>query len=563
MVNKKLAGSILIPQKGGLGARHLSSTIQQARGESTKLFFLNKVPAHSLYNEKELNAIGEAIKDDDWVGISVAAIGLERSRQILRMMRGTSELAEKPVLVGGVQAFVTPGVFYEMGADAVCHHEAEIWLPKALEMLEQGRKIPRGFETDTPKHGLIQPADYDFTKGTHFLLKDGLIHRIESAEEEFRIIPNFMATIMNYQLWVMTDRRCRFECTYCLNRFLKTFDKTHGGAPGRIPTEEVIRQIREIVIKNTIIDSVVFIDDDFFLRFLDGKAVKKDELGLFCDEWKNNINKPFFVYFSPMTFNEGILERLMDAGLRQLNFGYQSGGKAALACYKRPATSRETLISVTRFTAKAVSEGRIEVPAVDFIINSPFESADDMRQTIEAILLLVPPFDAQLHNMRLIPGYSLTETFNIMGRSLNTLPGYKTVLDREYQDHTAHSAWLWPNIEDDRAYYTILQMLMTGLCTEETLGVLKREDVPTWLNLPPGERRGRIDELKTLFESNPRIRFYDRLSMQSNESKCQQASQDSEIIDPSKLTNRPVPAPTNPPSKQWVERIRFEVVPKK
>ncbi|MEW5997104.1 MAG: radical SAM protein [Candidatus Micrarchaeota archaeon] len=511
---KQMNGSILIPQKGGLGARHLSSALEKETGRPPKLYFLNKVPAHSLYDEAELAAIKTAVEKDDWIGISVAAIGVERARQLIRLLKSTPELAAKPVLVGGVQAFASPQLFYEMGADAVCHQEGEIWLPEAIRMLEAGQRIPPEFETATPRHDSIQPPDYDFTKGMHYVLRGGAIHQIDRPEEEFAAIDNFSIIGPRYPLWLFTDRRCRFSCAYCINHRLNAFDKTHGGPPGRLSTPKLLEWVKEMVTKYPLIDYVVFFDDDFLPRFLDGKRAGKDELGLFCAFWKSEIRRPFFAYFSPMTFvfNGELVGALIDAGLKQVNFGYQSGGREALRHYRRLGTSFEAIRHMAEFTAKAAREGRIDTPAIDFIINSPFETAEDMRQTIETILRLTPPFDTQMHNLHLFVGYRLTKTFEELGTGLNALPGYRQILDSEFQDHTRHAEWLWPNIEDDRAYLTLLQMLMTGLCTEQMLGVLRREDMPMWLGLAPEERRARIGELQALFKANPRIKYYDELA---------------------------------------------------
>jgi len=510
-------GSILVPQKGGLGVRHLSSALEKETGRALKLYFLNKLPSYSLYDEHEIKAIKKEVESDDWVGISVTAIGLERTRQLVRALKEDPRLSSKPLLVGGVQAFSSPQMFYEMGADAVCRQEAEIWLPQALRMLAKGGVIPRDFETETPKHDEIPPPDYDFTKGMHYVLGKGRIERIESAEGEFTAIENFSITGPKYPLWLFTDRRCRFNCTYCVNHKLKAFDKTHGGPPGRISTPNLLAQVKETIARYPLIDHVVFFDDDFLPRFLDGKKTKEGQLELFCGTWKRDIARPFFIYFSPMTFNEGILNALIGAGLRKLNFGYQSRSERALKHYGRPGTPLGKLKEMAEFTSKAFAEGRLDVPDVDFIINSPFETAADMRSTIEAIVELAPPFDTQMHNMRFFPGYRLTEMFSSMGTELQPLPGYKTILDREYQDHTPHSEWLWPNMEDDRAYFTVLQMLMTGLCTEDTLGVLRREEIRGWLDAGQAERRRRMPEMRALFGRNQRIRYYDELTRRNEE----------------------------------------------
>jgi radical SAM superfamily enzyme YgiQ (UPF0313 family) len=498
-----MRGSILMPQKGGLGARHLSSALEASGYRRPKLYFLNKTPAHSTYDESELAAIKKAVREDHWVGISVAAIGLKRTRQLIRLLS-----TKKTVIVGGVQAFATPKLFYELGADAVCHQEGELWLPQAIRMLETGQRIPIGFETDTPKHELIPPPDYDFKKGTHYVLKDGFIRRILRPEDEFEEIANFSIQGPRHPLWLFTDRRCRFSCSYCVNHKLKIFDKIHGGSPGHLSTPKLLRQVKEMVARYPLIDYVVFFDDDFLLRFLDGKRIKQDELELFCASWKE-IARPFFIYFSPMTFNEGAVDALIDAGLRQVNFGYQSGSRKTLGYYRRPITPTATLKRITEFTARAGI-----TPDIDFIINSPFETVESLRKTIEVILSLVPPFDAQMHNLHLFPGYRLTETFDRLEGRLGVLPGYRIILDREFQDHSAHSGWIWPNIEDDRAYLTLLQMLMTGLCTEERLGVLERKDMDMWLGFAPAERRGLIEELKALFMENPRIRYYHEIAHQ-------------------------------------------------
>ena len=520
---KKLQGTLIVTQKVGMmGIRHLSSAVEKETGVAPKLCFLAKDPAYSQYSEGELGGIKKIVENDGWIGISASALALGRVRQIIGMLK--AELPGIPIFVGGVQAVMTPEMFLDMGADAVCRQEGEIWLPEALRMLASGQTIPRNFETAAPIHNLVPPPDYDYSQGTHYVLKSGFVRLITTSEAEFSAAGNFSFSDLEadgtkgrmgarFPLWQFTQRRCKSRCTYCCNYKFAQFDKVHGGPPERLTTENVILQVSETIAKNSIIDFVIFFDDDFFERFRAGNSVDKGELEAFCKGWKSQVRRPFFTYFRPTTFDVEIFESLVDAGLRQVTFGFQTASPETLRIYGRRQPGSSDILGITSILSKAVKEGKIDTPDIDLLINSPFESATDIRRTIEALLSFTPPFDTQMHNMHLFPGYGITEMFEA-GRA-TPLPGFRIVLDREYQDHCGHSDWIWANLEDDKAYFTLLQMLMTGVCDERMLGVLERKDMQAWLALAPAERKTRESELRALFDSNPRIKYYEGMDGES------------------------------------------------
>ena len=270
--------------------------------------------------------------------------------------------------------------------------------------IKKGRKI---YKNDV--RSLIQNLDelpfedYDFE--TQWILENGKLVKMSEKhlrQGEFnqiaykkRILTEFGASSI---FLIHTVRGCPYSCTFCCNHDLKKIYLDKGKFIRKKSIRYVIKQLEEIKQKFPSIDFIWFTDDTFFIRSI-------EELTLFTKEYKKKIGLPFMCYVSPLTFNEAKFKLLVDAGLRRINIGIQTGSEEInRKIYNRFITNKcfiDVLKIINKYKHKMI------LPECFIIIANPYESERDVLATINLLQELPKPYFLMVFNLVFFPGTRL------------------------------------------------------------------------------------------------------------------------------------------------------------
>lgn len=160
--------------------------------------------------------------------------------------------------------------------------------------------------------------------------------------------------------------------------------------------ENVINELKE-VIKNPYVLYINIEDDCFFTH--NREWIKK-----FCLEYKKYINLPFMVRVIPTMLDREKLFMLKKAGLSWVIMGIQSGSdRVNFEVYDR----KIHFTSVVK-AAELISESKAAA-FYEMIVDNPYETEEDIIQTINSIAKLQKPYIISLAHLTFFPGTPIAE----------------------------------------------------------------------------------------------------------------------------------------------------------
>jgi len=144
---------------------------------------------------------------------------------------------------------------------------------------------------------------------------------------------------------------------------------------------------------------VNFADDDFLTR-------SKKQLDDFAQKYKKAISLPFIICASANTINKDKIEILLDAGLKCVQLGVQSGSQYILdEVFNRKIKITKTKKAIQRIKPYYKSHNLDLL--VDFIVDNPYESKADMLKTYQFLLDLPENTIVNLFFLAFFPGTPL------------------------------------------------------------------------------------------------------------------------------------------------------------
>jgi len=154
-----------------------------------------------------------------------------------------------------------------------------------------------------------------------------------------------------------------------------------GHNPVRLHSvDRVIEELEHTLEYLDFIGLLGFGDDDFFVR-------PSKQLDDFSSKYKKRVGLPFGIAVSANTYSKEKLELLLDAGLKFIQMGVQSGSQQILdEVYNRKikiAKTREVVCQIEPY-----KKTRDLDFLLDFIIDNPYETPDDIIQTYQYLLNL-------------------------------------------------------------------------------------------------------------------------------------------------------------------------------
>jgi len=396
------------------GVRSLSSMVR-SRGFATRLVFLPHLkPIKYLeydffnpYSDEILDQLAELCRPAPFVGISLMSNNIAQAIQITRHLRVKTDCR---VIWGGVHPTVRAEECLEH-ADYVCIGEGEEALARFMEAHRDGGDVAEtpnfAFRRDgevvrNPILPLITDLDelplQDFTLEDHHVLSQDGGRIIEVTFDIFREMALRGLTLGKGEavLQIMSTRGCPHACAYCFNSWQRALYKGQKQLRRR-SVDNVLHEIEYFRERFPFIGFVALTDDSFL-------SARKDWLEDFTTQYKARVDLPFFCLVSPVTLNEEKFEMLLDAGMKIVEMGIQTGNANALQRYNRRIRNEQILEAAALFNKHA---HRFRPPIYDLIVDDPMGEYGEALDTIDLLRRLPRPFVLHIYSMTLFPGTAL------------------------------------------------------------------------------------------------------------------------------------------------------------
>lgn len=277
------------------------------------------------------------------------------------------------VLVGGVQATITPEAFFNRYVDYVFKSTTRENYKALMEQIQN--------DSNEEIMGV-------YSKKLQFQ------SRLESCQNEY-IEPDRDSVdkyrkyykYAGYQPYstIQTSYGCRNRCTFCVRR------KLEGGTVRERPISEVVDEIATLKDKN-----IMFCDSDFL--------VSEKRLIEFCDLLeKRNIKKTYICYGSVNSIleKEYLFERLSKNGVKAVIVGLESFSDSFLKSYNKSATLDDNFKAVQILKKNGIATWGTFILHPDFSAED-FKNFRKYNRALKPEMLsftpLVPHFLTPLYN---------------------------------------------------------------------------------------------------------------------------------------------------------------------
>jgi anaerobic magnesium-protoporphyrin IX monomethyl ester cyclase len=198
---------------------------------------------------------------------------------------------------------------------------------------------------------------------------------------------------------ILTSRGCPYACTYCCNSVYERIYPHQKRLRWR-GVEKIIQELKMVSTDVAPLDTVYFVDDNFTARSV-------NDLARFCEAYKEEVGVPFFCQVSPLTVSEEKLELLLKAGCAKIVMGLETANARVASLYNRSQSHAATVNAI-----KVIEKFRSRMvfpPTYQFIIDNPYETLDEMLETLHLAVSLARPWDNPIYSLMLFPGTPMYE----------------------------------------------------------------------------------------------------------------------------------------------------------
>lgn len=327
----------------------------------------------------------------DVVGLSLYTVNYDLARDLTEWLR--AELPETTILWGGVDPTLRPDECARV-ADIVCVGEGERPL---AELVRRWDEYKRGDAPQIPglwfrRNGDVveggrPPYERELDSipfpiyGENEVLIDG-----DKLDDRILCSPEYLSA--GYNIVVMTERGCPYACTFCVYSVLHDL---YPGQPRfrRRSVENVLAEVEDRV-ERLGLRHIIFHDEIL--------AAQKEWVSEFATKFKERFTPrgvTFTGYVHPLTTGEESLKLLVEAGLTRTGIGLQSGSSyTAKEVYRRPL-KKDKVIQLSKWLAKY----KVDHVQIDLLVDNPHEREEHLRETLDLLLDLEPPFHIMLFGL--------------------------------------------------------------------------------------------------------------------------------------------------------------------
>ena len=371
----------------------------------------------SLPNEREEELFLETIKN---INPKIVAISL-LSPYILIAKRLT-ELIKKHtsaiVLWGGVGPTITPEEHIKL-TDMICIGEGENTFEEVVVAVRDGKdykNIKNLWVKDgqqiikNPQGPLIQDLDKlpfaEYGNKNMYFIENNKLSK-EDPELDHSI------------LYLQSTRGCPYSCSFCIETMYHDIYKGLGKFVRRRSVDSIVEEVNMHLSRpNNRKTRVYFIDEVF------GSA--PGFIDEFAPRYKKEVGLPFDVLYHPKSLKVRTIEKLVEAGVKEINFGIQTGSdKIRNDVFTRPGTNAE-IIELTN----EISKHNVKI-RYDLILDNDFETKETLKECINLILQLPKPVIFNTFSLQHFPDYPMTKMAIKAGHvTENELEDWPTMMRR-------------------------------------------------------------------------------------------------------------------------------------
>jgi radical SAM superfamily enzyme YgiQ (UPF0313 family) len=391
--------------------RFLSAFIKK-EGHQSEIIMLPRVYSEGLndhvsflypYSKDVLKQLVEKCVQSDLIGISLMSCHFDNAVLITRYLK---KYLSQPVIWGGIHPTIRPFECLDY-ADMVFIGEAELSLSRLMErmadgqswksisipgILKRGEKLRQFLPGPILEDlGQLPLPDYD--------LKDQFIlyEKNRIVQSDKNLLSHFFFGFYRTTF----SRGCPYACTYCCNNALNKIYERKLPIRHRL-IEDIIKEL-EIAKKSIPGLREIDITDDAFL------VQPLERIERFAKEYQKRINLPFKFLTTPVTVTIPKIRALVKAGMSATAVGVQSGSLRTRALYNRYDTL-EQVLSVGDIVSQVAKEIKKEISVrYDFILDNPWESEEDVEDSLRFALKLKKPLDLMLFSLTFYPETKLYE----------------------------------------------------------------------------------------------------------------------------------------------------------
>jgi len=288
------------------------------------------------------------------------------------------ELPCCPIVIGGYQAMLSQEqTISNPNVDFICVGDGEHAIGNLIQHIQglkggtvdgMWEKLSDGSINQSEPHQLSDLNALPFPDYDLFAKEDGFA----------QVISSIFGPKGKIVLPVMTGRGCPYRCTYCCNTPLLDDWKDKKTFLRKYDPESLVNELQRLQAKYNV--GYFEFWDELFLSNL--KFVKA-----FFVLYKKKIHLPFSINSRVEVMHKGFCEMAADAGCHTIWFGIESGDEQYRTKMLGRKMSNEKVIEAAENCKKA------GIFRLTFnIVGMPFESAENMRETLRLNEIIAPEF---------------------------------------------------------------------------------------------------------------------------------------------------------------------------
>jgi len=370
------------------------------------------------YDHEIFDQVASLCSDSDLVGISVM------SNYFVNCVQISEEIKKRlpvPIVWGGVHPTLSPEESLQY-CDIVVRGEGEETLLEIVKKMQNQEPILDVAGTFVKQDGEIRknpvrpprPAEdlvvIDNDYSADFIL---INHKLEKID--YHVLKNYLTR----DYMTLTSFGCPFNCSYCINNKLKEY---YGAKVRFKKVDDIIRELTDVKKRMDFVRHISFDDDAFILRSV-------EELDEFAQKYSTQIKLPFFISgINPMLISEEKIKILLAAGMDRVRMGIQTGSQKGKLIYNRQIPNDKIVAA-----AKLINQFKknLLLTGFDLILDNPFETNEDVIETIRLLSRLPAPFTLNLFSLTFYPGTDMYQKAKAAGYIKDNI---EDIYKKQYHD---------------------------------------------------------------------------------------------------------------------------------